>query len=145
MSIGADIVFLQNCRDVKNEVFKKIAFLCCCLFYVVDRQAETQWKKAPKPYKNSVLRWPSNNGCSGNCLKPQMIFFVEKVFLGMGEKVGFTDGVFGKLCLAETFLLCFRQTQQLQQKKCMLKKSEKLGYCWAWERDVFCLGVLLYF
>ena len=54
VSICAKIVFSQNCRDVKNEVFaKKIAVLFLA-FLVAARETE-KWKKAPKPYNNSVF------------------------------------------------------------------------------------------
>ena len=40
---GAKIVFSQNCRDVKNDVFEtKKAFFVFCLFYVEERQRETE-------------------------------------------------------------------------------------------------------
>ena len=55
VSICAKIVFSQNCRDVKNEVFKKkIAFFDFCLFYVAARETEkkkNKMEKGPKTIK----------------------------------------------------------------------------------------------
>ena len=43
-----------------------------------------------------------NSGFSGNCPKPRMTrFFLKKVFFDMGEKLGFTNCVFEKLCSSE--------------------------------------------
>ena len=62
MSHCVKIVFLQNCLDVKNEVFeKKIAFFCFCLFYVGEIETEKKKNKQngkgkQKPYKNRVFK-----------------------------------------------------------------------------------------
>ena len=55
------IVFLQNCLDVKNEVFeKKIAFLVFVFFMLeTEKQKKTKTNKmgmAKKPYKNCVFK-----------------------------------------------------------------------------------------
>ena len=56
VSICAKIVFSQNCRDVKNEVFeKKIACLAFVFFYVAARETE-QWKRPNNPTKIVFLR-----------------------------------------------------------------------------------------
>ena len=114
-----------------------------------------KWKKAPKPYRNSVvLRWSSKDvknkkwifsktcltlfvsgreknafSCTlsvlakifvgpkqckpGNAIKivvsaeiaqnQKCHLFLKKVFFDMGEKVGFTNCVFGKLCVCVCF------------------------------------------
>ena len=54
--------------------------------------------KQPKPENNNT-----NGGFGGDCLKPKMTLF-KKVFLGMGEKVGFTSIAFGKQCFAENII-----------------------------------------
>ena len=60
---------LQNCRDVKNEVFKKkIAFYVFVFFMLETEKPVKQkktWKKAQNTYKNRYsLRWSSKNGKS---------------------------------------------------------------------------------
>ena len=52
-----------------------------------------------------------NSGFNGNCPKPKMTpFFGKKVFVDMGEKVGFTNCVFGKLCFSEnTIFIVFSE------------------------------------
>ena len=55
MCRGAKVVFSQNCRDVKNEIFEtKMAFICFCLFCVEERQGKKK-KKQKTTEKNSVL------------------------------------------------------------------------------------------
>ena len=70
MSHCAKIVFLQNFGDVKNEVFEKnIAFFVFSFFYVGEKETEKRREengKAKQSYKNSVLRWSSNNVKSKN-------------------------------------------------------------------------------
>ena len=57
-------------------------------------------------------------------------FFRESVF-GMGEEVAVTNCVFKKCALLTTRCLpCFQQTQQLQQKKCMLKTTDMYEKLW---------------
>ena len=57
MSICAKIVFSQNRRYVKNEVFDKklhflfLSFLCCCK----RNWQKEKWKKAKTPHKNRVF------------------------------------------------------------------------------------------
>ena len=89
-----------------------------------------------------------NCGFSGNCLKPKMTPFWKKGFSD-GWKVGFTNCVFGKLCLLKTLFYCvFRKTQQLQQTSCMLKNRTFMknnGLFLTWQKGVVCLGVLLHF
>ena len=47
-------VFLQNCGDVKNEVFeKKIA--CLSFLENRNRKKRKKWKKDEKPFENSVF------------------------------------------------------------------------------------------
>ena len=56
---GAKIVFLQNCQDVKNEVFEKKLAFSVFAFYVGERQTakkeEQQMKFAKVALENSVL------------------------------------------------------------------------------------------
>ena len=59
----AKIVFLQNCLDVKIEVFeRKVAFL---FFFFCwrkrNRNKKKQMDKGPKNYKMVFLRWSSKN------------------------------------------------------------------------------------
>ena len=54
-------------------------------------------------------------------------FFWKKVFFDMGEKVGFTNCVFEKLCLLKTlFYSVFRETQLFKNNTCMLNKNRFL-------------------
>ena len=66
--------------------------------------------KTKKNYKNS--------GFSGDCPKPRVTpSFFEKGVFDMGEKVGFTNCVFEKLCASEQktyFYSVLSKTQQLQ-------------------------------
>ena len=56
MWIGAKIVLLHNCRDVKNEVIeKKIAF--SVFVFLLQKDKKLKMEKCPKAYNNSVLRW----------------------------------------------------------------------------------------
>ena len=50
MSICAKIVFSQNCRDVKNEVFEKILYFLFLSFFCVAA-GETEKTKRRKPKK----------------------------------------------------------------------------------------------
>ena len=63
MSLSAKIVFLRNCRDVKNDVFEKKLHFLFLSVYVAARETENKKVengKGPKPNKNSVfLRWLS--------------------------------------------------------------------------------------
>ena len=66
MSICAKIVFSQNCRDVKNEGFRKeSSIFCFCLFDVAARETEkrkNKIEKGPKqPIKIVLLRWSPEN------------------------------------------------------------------------------------
>ena len=66
MSHCVKIVFLQNCLDVKNEVFeRKLHFLVLSFFYVGEIETEkrktNKMEKAPNPSKNSFFRWSSKN------------------------------------------------------------------------------------
>ena len=50
VSVCVKIVFSQNCRDVKSEVFEnKISFFV--LVFLMLLQDKQTWKKAPKTYK----------------------------------------------------------------------------------------------
>ena len=61
VSICAKIVFfffLQNCRDVKNEVFEKFFFFVFAFFMLLqEKQKKKKLNgKGQKPYKNSVFK-----------------------------------------------------------------------------------------
>ena len=67
----------------------------------------------------------------------------------MGEKVGFTNGRFGKLRFAENiiFYCLFSKTQQLQQNfVCRTKQKfmKNSGLFLNMAKRCFCLGVLLH-
>ena len=51
--------------------------------------------------------------------------FEKRCFFDTGEKVGFINCVFEKLCFSEnTILQCFQKTQQLHYKNSMLKNQK---------------------
>ena len=58
------------------------------------------------------------------------LFFEKGVLFNMVEKVGFTNGVFEKLCFffseSTIFIVFSANTQLLKNKNCMLKKTENL-------------------
>ena len=67
---------------------------------------------------------------------------LKKVFFDMGEKVGFTNCVFEKLCFLKTlFLYCFQQNTAFQKQKRYVEKTENLwkilGCFWTWQNGVF--------
>ena len=61
----------------------------------------------------------------------------------MGEKVGFTNCVFQRLCFSwkHYFYSVFSKTQLFKNKNCMLKKTENIwkivGCFWTWKNGVF--------
>ena len=58
-------------------------------------------KKCFGPKTVQTRKNAKNSGFRGNWPKPKMTpFFLKKVFFDMGEKVGFTNCVFEKLCFA---------------------------------------------
>ena len=75
----------------------------------------TKTVQTRKNYKNS--------GFSGNCPKLKLHLFFEKGFFDMGEKVGFTNCVFEKLC-KHYFYSVFSKTQLFKSKNCMLIKQK---------------------
>ena len=51
--------------------------------------------------------------------------FLKKVFFDIGEKVGFTNCVFEKLCSSEnTILKCFQQNTAVATKKLHVEKQK---------------------
>ena len=94
----------------------------------------TKTVKTRKNYKNS--------GFSGNCPKPKMTPFFEKgVFFDMGEKVGFTNCVFEKLCSSENNKCIVVSAEHSScNKKLYLEKTENLwkivGWFWTWQKGV---------
>ena len=103
-------VVMQKCENSKKWIFsktrltlfvsgreKKRAFSCTlsvlAKFFFWPKTVQTR-----KNYKNS--------GFSGKLPKSKNdTFFWKKVFFGMGEKVGFTNCVFEKLCFLKTQFL----------------------------------------
>ena len=67
-----------------------------------------------------------NSGFSGNWPKPKMTPFFWKpfFFFDMGEKVGFTDCVFEKLCFSEnTIFIVFSANPAFQKQKLYDEKN----------------------
>ena len=60
-----------------------------------------------------------NSGFSGHCPKPKMTpFFGKRCFFDMGEKVGFTNCVFEKMCFAEnTIFIVFSTKHSFSETK----------------------------
>ena len=89
---------------MKNGFFKN-----CLTLFVSGREKNTHFrarylfgKKNFWPKTVQTRKHYKNCGFSGNCPKPKMTLFLEKgVVFDMGEKVGFTDCVFEKLCFSE--------------------------------------------
>ena len=53
-------------------------------------------------------------------------FFGKKVFFDMGEKVGFTNCVFEKLCFAEnTIVIVFSENTAFQKQNMYVKQNRK--------------------
>ena len=116
----------------KNRAFS------CTLSVLAKKFFGPKTVQTRKNYKNS--------GFSGNCPKAKMTpFFGKKVFFDMGQKVGFTNCVFEKLCFLNTlFYSVFSRTQLFKNKNCMLKKNRKFmkncglflsmanGVFWVW-------------
>ena len=69
--------------------------------------------------QNSVNLEKLNSGFSGSGPKPKMTPFLgKKVSFDMGEKVGFTNCVFEKLCFAEnTIFIVFSGKHSLSETK----------------------------
>ena len=95
-------------------------------------------KQTKKHYKNS--------GFNGNCPKPKMTpFFGERCLFDMGEKVGFTNSVFEKLCFSENtiFIVFSENTAIAIQTLYVNKRTENwwkiVGCFWTWQKGVFCL------
>ena len=73
--------------------------------------------KTRKNYKNS--------GFSGNCPKPKMTFCWKNGVFDMGEKVGFTNCVFEKLCSSEyTIFVVFSAKHSSCNKKLYVERTE---------------------
>ena len=185
VSICAKIVFSQNCRDVKNEVFEKKLHFCFCLVYIAARETENknilwknrnekngflaniawhylcqegkkktrifvhticfgqkcfgpkQWEPEKKNYKIVVSAEIAQN--------PKRHLFLKKVFFDMGEKVGFTNCVFEKLCSSEnTIFIVFSAKHGSCNRNCMLKKQKIMKNCGLFlnmAKGMFCLFI----
>ena len=72
------------------------------------------WPKTVQTRKNY-----KNSGFSGNCPKAKMTpFFGKRCFFDMGEKVGFTNCVFEKLCFPEnTIFILFSAKHSFSKAK----------------------------
>ena len=129
------IVFFKG-GNPKMRNMKKIDFFKNCLtLFVTGKEKNAHfrahylfWPKTflgPKQWKPG--KTIKDSGCSGNCPKPKMTPFFEKGVLWHGWKIGFYS-VFEKLCFIwkHYFYSVFSKTQQLQQKNCMLKKTENI-------------------
>ena len=96
---------------------------------------------------NSVnLENYKNSGFSGNCPKAKMTpFFGKRCFFDMGEKVGFTNCVFEKLCFSEnTIFIVFSAKHSFSKQKLYVEKNRKFmknsglflsmanGVIWVW-------------
>ena len=111
-------IFLENCLTLFVSGREKNAhFRACYLFW-----PNFFWTKAVKTRKNY-----KNSGFNGNCPKPKMTHvFLKKVFCDMGEKVGFTNCVFEKLCSSEnTIFIVLSANTAVPIKSCILEKSRK--------------------
>ena len=71
------------------------------------------------------------------------------MFFDMGEKVGFTNCVFEKLCFSEnTIFIVFSANPAFQKQNCMMKKAqicEKLWVVFEHGKKVFFWGLFLGF
>ena len=102
MSIGAKIVFLQNCQDVKMSFLKRKLHFAFLLLLQKDKQKKrkTQTGKG-KNYKIVFLRWSSKNEkherwiFTKNCLT---------LFVSERERNGFFVHTicFGQICLGHS-------------------------------------------
>ena len=113
-----------SCKHVKNGFFCKN----CLTLFVSGREKKTRifvhticfgqnffWTKTVQTRKNY-----KNSGFSGNCPKPKKndTFSLKKVFFDMGEKVGFTNCVFEKLCFCEnTIFIVFSAKHSFSKAK----------------------------
>ena len=80
------------------------------------------WTKTVQTRKNY-----KNSGLSGNCPKPKMTPFLwKRCFFDMGEKVGFTNCVFEKLCFTEnTIFIVFSAKHSFSKAKMVCWKNRK--------------------
>ena len=123
----------KNVKNQKKWIFSKYWLTLCvsvrekkrafsCTLSVLAKNFF--WPKTVQTRKNY-----KNSGFSRNCPKPKMTpFFWKRVFFDMGEKVGFTNCVFQKLCFPENIIfIVFSAKHSFSKTKTgMLKKTENI-------------------
>ena len=130
-------IFSKNCLTPFVSGREKNHFRAHYLFwpkFFLDQNSVNQ-----ENYKNS--------GFSRNCPEPRMTpFSLKRCFFDMGEKVGFTNCVFERLCFFfffwKHYFIVFSAKHSFSKAKIACwKKTENLwkivGCFWTWQNGVF--------
>ena len=144
-------VVIQKCEKSKNGFFAKIAWHYLCQEGRKNTHFRAHylfWPKNVWPKTVQTRKNYKNSGFSGNCPKPKMTPFLQKgVFFDMGEKVGFTNCVFEKLCFfsENTIFIVFSEKHSSCNTNTVCKQKTEnwwkiVGFSWTWQRsDFYCL------
>ena len=144
-------VVIQRCEKIKNGFLANLPDTICvrkgeqCIFVHTICFGPiflTKTVQTRKHYKNS--------GFNGNCPKPKMTpLFWEKVSFDMGERVGFTNCVFEKVCFSQKkhyFIVFSAKHSSCNKKLCVERNRKFMKNCGLFlNMPKWCFGGCLFF